>query len=149
MPPSSKHHRLQDYDFELLDVAALRSPGEFENLWLTFSLPPLLKMGQLSNEERNLLSVAYKNSVGSRRAAWRTISAIQNREAYKGSKHIELINQYRKMIETELNGICQDVLSLLRDVLIPNSEVAEAKVFYMKMRGDYYRYLCEFTSGDM
>jgi 14-3-3 protein epsilon len=106
-------------------------------------------MGQLSNEERNLLSVAYKNSVGSRRAAWRTISAIQNREAYKGSKHIELINQYRKMIETELNEICQDVLNLLRDELIKNATVAEAKVFYMKMRGDYYRYLCEFTSGDM
>ena len=105
-------------------------------------------MGQLSNEERNLLSVAYKNSVGSRRAAWRTVSAIQNREAYKGSKHIDLINQYRKMIETELNEICQDVLDLLHDVLIPNSEVAEAKVFYMKMRGDYYRYLCEFTSGE-
>ena len=34
------------------------------------------QMGQLNNEERNLLSVAYKNSVGSRRAAWRTISAI-------------------------------------------------------------------------
>ena len=40
------------------------------------------------------------------------------------------------------------MLNLLRDVLIPNSEVAEAKVFYMKMRGDYYRYLCEFTAGD-
>ena len=76
------------------------------------------------------------------------MSAIQNREAYKGSKHIDLINQYRKMIETELNEICQDVLDLLHDVLIPNSEVAEAKVFYMKMRGDYYRYLCEFTSGE-
>ena len=108
-----------------------------------------VQMGQLSSEERNLLSVAYKNSVGSRRAAWRTISAIQNRETYKGSKHLDLINQYRKMIENELNGICQDVLSLLRDVLIPNSDVAEAKVFYMKMRGDYYRYLCEFTSGEM
>ena len=105
-------------------------------------------MGQLSNEERNLLSVAYKNSVGSRRAAWRTVSAIQNREAYKGSKHIELINEYRAMIEAELNKICQDVLDLLLEVLIPNSEVAEAKVFYMKMRGDYYRYLCEFTSGE-
>lgn len=37
----------------------------------------------MSNEERNLLSVAYKNSVGSRRTAWRTISAIQNKEEYK------------------------------------------------------------------
>lgn len=52
------------------------------------------------------------------------------------------------MIEKELNGICQDVLNLLKDVLIPQSEVAEAKVFYMKMRGDYYRYLCEFTEGE-
>jgi len=52
------------------------------------------------------------------------------------------------MIETELNGICDDVLSLLRDVLIPGSDLDEARVFYMKMRGDYYRYLCEFTSGD-
>lgn len=43
-----------------------------------------LQNGQeLSNEERNLLSVAYKNSVGSRRTAWRTISAIQNKEEYK------------------------------------------------------------------
>lgn len=31
---------------------------------------------ELTNEERNLLSVAYKNSVGSRRTAWRTITAI-------------------------------------------------------------------------
>ena len=38
---------------------------------------------ELSNEERNLLSVAYKNAVGSRRTAWRTISAIQSKEEYK------------------------------------------------------------------
>ena len=45
---------------------------------------PLIQNGQeLSNEERNLLSVAYKNSVGSRRTAWRTISAIQQKEEYK------------------------------------------------------------------
>ena len=37
----------------------------------------------MSNEERNLLSVAYKNAVGARRTAWRTISAIQSKEEYK------------------------------------------------------------------
>jgi len=75
----------------------------------------VVKEGQLSNDERNLLSVAYKNSVSARRAAWRTISAIQNKEEYKGSKYIELIKMYRQKIEKELEDICNDVLSLLQD----------------------------------
>ena len=95
-----------------------------------------------------MLSVAYKNSVGSRRAAWRTISAIQNKEEYKGSKHLELIKWYRKTIENELHDLCQSCLTLLTDTLIRKADVPEAIVFYMKMKGDYYRYLCEFTSGE-
>lgn len=60
-----------------------------------------------------------------------------------------MIKQYRKKIESELQDICEEVLNLLKDELIPNVKtVPEAKVFYMKMTGDYYRYLCEFTSGD-
>jgi len=102
----------------------------------------------LSNEERNLLSVAYKNAVGSRRTAWRTISAIQNKEEYKGSRFLDIIKQYRQKIEKELENICNDVLHLLDDPLIPNSKNPEAKVFFLKMKGDYYRYLGEFLSGD-
>lgn len=112
---------------------------------------------ELSNEERNLLSVAYKNSVGARRTAWRTISAIQQKEEYKvchtmliiqGSRFIEIIKGYRTKIEKELEDICNDVLKLLDDPLIPNSKNPEARVFFMKMKGDYFRYLGEFTTGD-
>jgi len=103
---------------------------------------------QLSNEERNLLSVAYKNSVGTRRVAWRTIIAIQDKEEYKGSKYIELIRWYRTKFECDLDDICSDVIDLLSNTLIVNSTQTDAKVFYMKMKGDYYRYLCEFLSGD-
>jgi hypothetical protein len=102
----------------------------------------------LSNEERNLLSVAYKNSVGARRTAWRTISAIQQKEEYKGSRFIEIIKGYRAKIEKELEDICNDVLELLDKVLIKNSKNPEAKVFFLKMKGDYYRYLGEFLTGD-
>ena len=103
---------------------------------------------ELANEERNLLSVAYKNAVGTRRTAWRTISAIQNKEEYKGSRFIDLIKGYRTKIEKELENICNDVLNLLDEPLIPNSKNPEAKVFFLKMKGDYYRYLGEFLSGD-
>merc|ERR1712232_1466361 len=103
---------------------------------------------ELSNEERNLLSVAYKNSVGSRRTAWRTVSAIQNKEEQKNSRFISLIRDYRKKIENELKDICQDILNLLDEPLIPASRNPEAKVFFLKMKGDYFRYLGEFLSGD-
>uniref|UniRef100_A0A671UVS1 Tyrosine 3-monooxygenase/tryptophan 5-monooxygenase activation protein beta n=1 Tax=Sparus aurata TaxID=8175 RepID=A0A671UVS1_SPAAU len=55
---------------------------------------------ELSNEERNLLSVAYKN------------------------------------------------VNLLSEFLIPKATQAESKVFYLKMKGDYFRYLSEVASGD-
>ena len=34
---------------------------------------------ELSNEERNLLSVAFKNVVGARRSSWRVISSIEQK----------------------------------------------------------------------
>ena len=104
---------------------------------------------QLSNEERNLLSVAFKQAIGQRRVAWRTVSAIQEKEDYKGTnKHLELIKWYRAKIEKELTDICEDVIKLLDETLIPNSTQQDAKVFYMKMKGDYYRYLCEFLASE-
>ncbi|XP_056151307.1 14-3-3 protein beta/alpha-like [Lampris incognitus] len=101
---------------------------------------------ELSNEERNLLSVAYKNVVGARRSAWRVISSIgQKTEA--GDKKLQMVNEYREKVESELRDICNDVLELLDKYLIKNSTNAESKVFYLKMKGDYYRYLAEVASG--
>jgi len=54
----------------------------------------------------------------------------------------------RKKIEKELKDICQEVLSLLDKFLIPKATTAESKVFYLKMKGDYYRYLAEVATGD-
>jgi len=104
----------------------------------------------LSLDERNLLSVAYKNSVGARRQAWRAVNTLQGKEqdASKEQAILELIKTYRLKIEAELNEQCRDILNILSTELIPKADNPEAKVFYHKMKGDYYRYLAEFASGE-
>jgi len=104
---------------------------------------------ELTVEERNLLSVAYKNVTGSRRASWRIVSSIEQKEENKGNgDHVTRIKVYRNKIEKELADICQDILDVLDKHLIPSSESGESRVFYYKMKGDYYRYMAEFLSGD-
>jgi len=102
---------------------------------------------ELTVEERNLLSVAYKNVIGSRRAAWRIISSIEQKEKSKGNEtNVEKVKKYASTIEKELHDICSDVMTTLDSHLIPNATSDEATVFYYKMKGDYYRYTCEFTA---
>uniref|UniRef100_UPI0035902F23 14-3-3 protein epsilon-like n=1 Tax=Myxine glutinosa TaxID=7769 RepID=UPI0035902F23 len=102
---------------------------------------------ELSVEERNLLSVAYKNVIGSRRASWRIISSIEHKEPHSEDK-IELIRNYRCTVEDELREICTDILDVLDKHLIANAKSEESKVFYFKMKGDYHRYLAEFATGN-
>jgi len=103
---------------------------------------------ELTVEERNLLSVAYKNVIGARRASWRIISSIEQKEENKGNEsHVKRIKEYRNKVEAELSGICQDILNVLDKHLIPSSTTGESKVFYYKMKGDYHRYLAEFATG--
>jgi 14-3-3 protein epsilon len=89
---------------------------------------------ELSVEDRNLLSVAYKNVIGARRASWRIISSIEQKEENKGNeKHVQMTREYRKKVETELINICNDILALLDSHLIPPATTGESKVFYQKM----------------
>ena len=64
---------------------------------------------ELSNEERNLLSVAYKNVVGARRSSWRVISSIEQKTEGSERKQ-QMAKEYREKVEKELREICNDVL---------------------------------------
>ncbi|GAM21685.1 hypothetical protein SAMD00019534_048600, partial [Acytostelium subglobosum LB1] len=103
---------------------------------------------ELTVEERNLLSVAFKNVIGARRASWRIISSIEQKEESKGNEsNVKKIKGYKTKVEKELSDICHDILDVLDKNLIPSSTTGESKVFYYKMKGDYFRYLAEFASG--
>jgi 14-3-3 protein beta/theta/zeta len=101
---------------------------------------------ELSNEERNLLSVAYKNVVGARRSSWRVISSIEQKTEGAEKKQA-MAKEYREKVESELKDICNEVLGLLEKFLIPKAGQPESKVFYLKMKGDYYRYLAEVAAA--
>jgi len=104
---------------------------------------------ELTVEERNLLSVAYKNVIGARRASWRIISSIENKEENKGNtKQVGKTKEYRNKVEVELANICKDILEVLDKHLIPTATSGESRVFYFKMKGDYHRYLAEFSTGN-
>jgi len=104
---------------------------------------------ELSVEERNLLSVAYKNAVGSRRAAWRIITSVEQKENSKGNtEQAAYAKEYCSKVEKELQSICDGILTLLDGGLITAAKSGESKVFYLKMKADYYRYIAEFTDGD-
>jgi 14-3-3 protein epsilon len=89
---------------------------------------------ELSVEERNLLSVAYKNVIGARRASWRIVTSIEQKEESKGNEsQVGLIKEYRQKIEAELAKICEDILEVLENHLIKSAQSGESKVFYHKM----------------
>ncbi len=89
---------------------------------------------ELSVEERNLLSVAYKNVIGARRASWRIVTSIEQKEEAKGNEaQVALIKDYRQKIEAELAKISEDILEVLDKHLIPSAQTGESKVFYHKM----------------
>ncbi|KDP21092.1 hypothetical protein JCGZ_21563 [Jatropha curcas] len=104
---------------------------------------------ELTVEERNLLSVAYKNAIGARRASWRILSSIEQKEEAKGNdQNVRRIKGYRQKVESELWSICNDIMTVIDEHLIPSCSGAESSVFYYKMKGDYYRYLAEFKAGN-
>ena len=104
----------------------------------------------LNSDERNLLSIAYKNSLTSRRTALRTVIAYETKEKKKDSSpFLSYIQEYRKKIEDELTKMCNNVLNTIDSHLLKRAEDAEAKVFYLKMKGDYNRYIAEYAQGDL
>ncbi|XP_062152759.1 14-3-3-like protein D [Alnus glutinosa] len=103
---------------------------------------------ELTTEELNLLSGGYKNMIGARRASWRIISSIKQKEEARGNEiHAKRIKEYKQKVESELSSISNDIMTLVDEHLMPSTSASESTVFYYKMKGDYYRYLAKFKTG--
>ena len=103
---------------------------------------------KLTKEERNLLSAGYKNIISDKRSSWRLLNNLERKEEEKKNvQQCANIKEIKDKIEKELNAICDEIQSIIDKYLIPNAIDVENKVFYLKLKADYYRYKCEFANG--
>lgn len=104
--------------------------------------------GEFSDDERNILSVAFKNLVGVRRTAWRVLNSIETKESRRSNADNQArAASYKDKVEGELRSFCREILRLIDSELMPKTASNEGKVFFVKMKADYYRYICEFAQG--
>jgi len=102
---------------------------------------------KLTKEERNLLSAGYKNIISDKRSSWRLLNNMERKEEEKkNATQSSYIKEIKDKIEKELNDICAQIQSVIDQYLIPNATDVENKVFYLKLKADYFRYKCEFAS---
>ena len=102
---------------------------------------------KLTKDERNILSAGYKNIISDKRASWRLLNSMEKKEEKKNSSQSANIKLVKKNIEKELNEICNEVQMIIDKYLIPTASDSETKVFFLKLKADYFRYKCEFAVG--
>ncbi|GAB4828895.1 hypothetical protein Ancab_018556 [Ancistrocladus abbreviatus] len=109
---------------EYIYMAKLTAQAESYEEMVEF-MDKVVKMGdveELTMEERNLFSVAYKNVIRAKRASWRIISSIEQKEENYGNEgHVAFIKYYKAKIEAKLSKICNRILKLLDSHLIPSA----------------------------
>lgn len=96
----------------------------------------------MSVEQRNLLSVAFKNVVGSKRASWRVLDSLK--DATATDEEASILKGYQETVERELIDLCMELEDLIRD---RDFEETDGKIFFKKMAADYYRYMAEVQVG--
>jgi len=121
---------------------------------MVLSMRHVVQLGaNLSVEERNLLSIAYKNLIGTKRTAWRIINGLEEKEKNKDPNSFKLreMETLKGNLEQQLHTVCEEILQLIDNHLLPAAGTGagttgenDSRVFWLKMKGDYFRYIAEF-----
>lgn len=101
----------------------------------------------LDTDVKNLLSVGFKNLISVQRSAYKTVEAIEKNKKY--AEYSSSCAEYKVKISKELQANCQKVINIVKEKCLTKNLKDEAKVFYLKMIGDYYRYTAETATGDL
>ena len=113
---------------------------------MTSSIKKFIELNpKLSKEERNILSAGYKNILFDKRENWKFLSSMERKESKKKSKQVIYIQEIKNHIEKEIRNIVETVHNLIDKNLLQNCDDIESKVFYLRLKADHCRYLCEIS----
>lgn len=103
---------------------------------------------KLSSEERNLFSICYKSLTTKRRSGIRTVNAYMDDEAnQRVPEFMARLTEFKERLSGELDALCNEVISTVDQKLMPTASDSISRVFYLKLKADYYRYLVEFKGN--
>ena len=135
---------IEEVDKNVYLALLAEKSGSFQDMRFFLEKYILKKHEDISVDERNLLSVAYKNIVSTKRHCLRTILAYENKEKQlENSENIKYIKEYQKILETDLVSTCEYICLFIETYLFPFASDNSSKAFYLKIIGDYYRYIAE------
>jgi 14-3-3 protein epsilon len=112
---------------------------------------------EITVEERNLISVGYKNIMSLLRSSWRTVHQKERDEENEGNEaELALVKAYKEHIAQEIYELIEKVQNEVTKVFVSgpqkptveSDESFEVVVFFQKMEGDYCRYGAEISEGD-
>ena len=98
----------------------------------------------LSEDERTILNIGYKNIITNKRRTWRELIKVETEEKLKGNKKQQAYaNELRVEIEEEILKSCNKILEMIDKYLIPKAKDTENKIYFIKMKADFLRYKAE------
>ena len=106
------------------------------------------KKEDLTKEEKNIFYNSNKYIINSKRCSLRSTNLIEEREKKHSSQYIPIATNFKNILESEITEICKNIINLINNYLLKKIIVEESKVFYLKMKGDYCRYLCEILNSN-
>ncbi len=105
---------------------------------------------EITLQHRNLFSLAYKNWISARRSSWRILYIEKQKLDDTQTDKLIILDKLMRRVKNELLEKCNEVIDIIDKYALPKvSETnVEYNVFFLKMKGDYYRYKAEVLSGE-
>ena len=106
------------------------------------------KKDDLTKEEKNIFYNSNKYIINSKRCSLRSTHLIEEKEKKHSSQYIPIVTNFKNILESEIIDVCKNIINLINNYLLKKTIIDESKIFYLKMKGDYCRYLCEIINSN-